>query len=79
MEAVIHSGRKVPDDVSLIGHDDNLLANYYQLTTVFQDFYQSGAKAADLLTKILTEEIVERQVVTMCGDLILRNSTAKPR
>jgi LacI family transcriptional regulator len=79
MEAVIHSGRKVPDDVSLIGHDDNLLANYYQLTTVFQDFYQSGAKAADLLTKILTEEIVERQVVTMSGDLILRNSTAKSR
>jgi LacI family transcriptional regulator len=79
MEAVADSGRKIPDDVSVIGHDDNLLANYYQLTTVFQDFYQSGVNAAHLLLKILNEENSERQVITMSGDIILRNSTAKPR
>jgi LacI family transcriptional regulator len=79
IEAVIDSGRKVPDDISVIGHDDNLLANYSQLTTVSQDFYQSGVHAANLLLKILTEDIVERQLITMSGDIILRSSTAKPR
>jgi LacI family transcriptional regulator len=79
MEAVVASGRKVPDDVSVIGHDDNLLANYYQLTTIFQDFYQSGVKAAHLLTKMLTEESGERQVIAMSGNLVLRSSTSRPR
>lgn len=76
MEAVTDSGRKIPDEVSVIGHDDNLLANYYQLTTVFQDFYQSGVNAAHLLLKILNEERSERQVITMSGNLVLRNSTS---
>jgi LacI family transcriptional regulator len=79
IEAVIDSGRKVPDDISVIGHDDNLLANYSQLTTVSQDFYRSGVNAANLLLKILAEDVIERQLITMSGDIILRNSTKTPR
>lgn len=79
MEAVTESGRKVPDDVSVIGHDDNLLANYYQLTTISQDFYQSGVMAATLLLKTLSEETAEKQAVVLSGDLILRNSTTMMR
>lgn len=79
LEAAIDSGRKVPEDLSIIGHDDNMLANYYQLSTIFQDFYQSGIQAANLLLNILNDETTERQSVTMLGELILRNSTASPR
>jgi LacI family transcriptional regulator len=79
LEAAVDAGLKIPDDLSIIGHDDNMLANYYQLTTVFQSFYQSGIHAANLLLNILNDNATERQSITVRGDLILRNSTAAPR
>jgi LacI family transcriptional regulator len=71
-------GRQVPQDVSIIGHDDNPLAKYYQCTTISQNFYESGKIAASILLRILTGDIVEKHREILSGDLIIRSSSKSP-
>lgn len=79
MDGARECSKKVPEDVSVIGHDDNPLAKYYQCTTITQDFYESGKIAASLLLSMLTKQQVDRQRAILSGDLIIRNSTKPPK
>jgi DNA-binding LacI/PurR family transcriptional regulator len=73
------AGRRVPDDVSVVGFDDHPLAELWSpsLTTVAQDFAALGRRAFELLLALLSDEDVpafsaDRPVV------VLRDSTAPP-
>lgn len=49
LEAAQQHALRVPDDLSVIGFDDVEIAQYFQLTTVRQPLYDSGARGAALL------------------------------
>jgi LacI family transcriptional regulator len=54
LQAAADIGRRVPDDISIIGYDDQVVAGYTQppLTTVVLPNYEMGRKAAELLIDV---------------------------
>lgn len=54
-KALVRAGRRVPDDVSVVGYDDTELAEYVtpSLTTVAQDTAGKGRAAARLLLELV--------------------------
>ena len=75
--ALTEAGRRVPDDVSVVGFDDLPESSYFQppLTTVRQDFDEVGRRAMRLVARALAgeERPVEDQVVPV---LVPRRSSA---
>ncbi len=73
------AGRRVPDDVSVVGFDDIPLAAYFDppLTTVRLPAYELGQAAGRaLLERIADRAIPDRTLLPT--ELIVRASTAPP-
>ena len=64
MAALEDRNVKVPDDISIVGFDDNMLGKYHRpaLTTVHQDVKTKGVVAADTLLKQLAGENTPNQI-----------------
>ncbi len=73
-------GVRVPDDISLVGFDDNLLATatYPTLTTVRQPIRQLGEMAADFLFKKINGLPLPPSI-TLPTELVVRDSTMARR
>ncbi|WP_026688864.1 LacI family DNA-binding transcriptional regulator [Alteribacter aurantiacus] len=80
LRAAERVGKKVPEDLSIVGYDDIMLAQYAHppLTTVAQDKYQIGYESSRLLTAMLQQETKKRKVI-LDNQLIVRGSTAPPK
>jgi DNA-binding LacI/PurR family transcriptional regulator len=78
MLALQQAGRTVPDDVSVVGFDDDPQSAFYgpPLTTVRQDYREVGRRSVDLLTDVLAGG--EEQRITIEPSLVIRSSTAPP-
>lgn len=69
-------GKKIPDDLSVIGFDDLNIGNYTDpaLTTIRQDIYRKGIEVARVLVKKVDKEIgVESQTLPL--ELVVRDTT----
>jgi len=79
--ALHEHGRRVPDDVSVVGFDDIPLAGYLwpPLTTVAQDFHTIGRHLVGLLMQQVREgvELTDAHTVVPV-ELVVRASTAAP-
>jgi len=71
------AGRKVPDDVALVGFDDSALARHTapQLTTVHQPTEQMGREMARLLIQQITGEGTAAEQQILPARLVVRAST----
>lgn len=80
MRALVEVGKKIPDDVSVIGFDDQPLAEMWipALTTVAQDFVQLGREAFGLLHGLILNS-GDPVSVLRSPQLIVRDSTSQPR
>jgi LacI family transcriptional regulator, galactose operon repressor len=80
LAALREMGLRCPEDVSLVGFDDQEIASFTNpaLTTVAQPAYQMGARAAALLFERLRGEDVATQQVVMKATLRVRDSAAAP-
>jgi DNA-binding LacI/PurR family transcriptional regulator len=79
MTALREAGRKVPEDVSVIGFDDIEFASlsFPALTTIRQPMHEMGVTAAELLLrKLANDESVRNMRVR--PELIVRSSTCPP-
>jgi LacI family transcriptional regulator len=78
--AIREAGLRVPDDISLVGHDDILYAPHLQvpLTTVAQPTRDMGETAAQLLLARLRGDDSPPKTVTLQPRLVVRASTAVP-
>jgi LacI family transcriptional regulator len=78
LRAAKELNRSIPDELSLVGYDDIVLASYVSppLTTIAQDKYLMGQKAAELLVAMLQGGIEERRIVIDTA-LVERSSTTK--
>jgi DNA-binding LacI/PurR family transcriptional regulator len=81
IHALTRRGRRVPQDVSVVGFDDIPEAEFFLpgLTTVRQNFEEVGRRGLDLLVSILDDATGDhRERVTIAPEFVLRSSTAPP-
>ncbi len=76
IHALHEQGKRVPEDVSVVGFDDMPLSAYFDppLTTVRQDFHALGREAARLLLQALENEACSVEV-SVPTELVVRQST----
>jgi DNA-binding LacI/PurR family transcriptional regulator len=77
-ETLLKQGLKVPDDISIAGFGNIMLAEYYRvpLTTVRQPKYRLGVAAVELMMNLIHgEKAVSRRLP---AEVVLRQSTAAP-
>lgn len=81
IHAAVDAGRKVPEEISIIGFDDIPLAEQVRplLSTVHVPMYDLGAVAMRLLTKFMNQETVEQSQVLLQTEVHLRDSTRLPK
>jgi LacI family transcriptional regulator len=80
LKAANKLGKRIPEDLSIVGYDDIILAAYASppLTTIAQNKFKMGYEAAKLLIHML-EGSYKPENVTLETELIIRNSTIKNR
>ena len=79
IRALHEAGRRVPEDVSVVGFDDLPESQYFEppLTTIHQDFAELGRRVMDVLERVLAGE--EQPTADLVPTtLVVRRSTARP-
>lgn len=83
--AVLHEaariGRKVPDDVQVIGFDDIPMSSLLSpaLSTIHQPAYEMGREAAELLIQLVEQAAIENKNIQLPVSFIERGTTRKVR
>ena len=77
--AMHEAGRRVPEEVSLVGFDDTPESAFYTppLTTVRQDLAEVGRRGVELVLSIIAGDALE-QHLAVPPDLVVRQTTAAP-
>src|SRR5688500_9747099 len=78
LDALEGLGKRVPDDLSVVGFDDVELARYAGLTTVAQPLEDSGTRGAELLLAALEGDDVLQPHQHLPLELVVRGTTAPP-
>ncbi len=80
MAVAKQKGIRVPEDLSIVGFDDNPIANYASvpLTTVWQPIAEMGRRAVELLNQIVDGKASEPVKISLDTKLIKRKSCAAP-
>jgi DNA-binding LacI/PurR family transcriptional regulator len=70
-------GRRVPDDVAVVGFDDSIIARHTNppLTTVRQPVEELGAMIARILLEEIGDPERPRRRVTLPTELVVRESS----
>lgn len=84
IEALRSAGLSVPDDVSLVGYDDQLVARLVGLTTVRQAANEQGRIAGGFVRALVETDVGEAATETpfqqvIAPTLVVRSSSAPPR
>ncbi|WP_027094178.1 LacI family DNA-binding transcriptional regulator [Cohnella thermotolerans] len=76
IKAAMEHGLRIPEDISIVGFDDTLLANAVvpELTTVTQNANELGALSVELLHRLITKDKA-RKPIALEPRLIVRKST----
>lgn len=78
LNALLEEGIRVPQDVSVIGYDDQVIASQFHphLTTIRQPAVKIGQTAVDVLLKQIDGKTKRSATVQLEPELIVRESTA---
>lgn len=81
IEAARSRGLRVPEDLSVVGFDDTLLARMVSppLTTVRQPLREMGGIALRTALRLANGERVESHHIELATELVVRSSTGPPR
>ena len=73
-QAANEVGVSIPDDLSVVGFDNIAEANYLGLTTVDQCLSEMGYTAAQMLFRLVNDELLEEQIHKIQTKLLIRSS-----
>ncbi|MBA3245214.1 MAG: LacI family DNA-binding transcriptional regulator [Actinobacteria bacterium] len=78
MHAIAESGRRVPEDISVVGFDDLRLAAHTTppLTTIHQPAFEIAQRATQLLLDLAAGREVPQRLHLLEPELVVRGSTA---
>ena len=78
-KAILEHGLKIPEDISIIGHDNIRLSSLIQpsLTTINQPKYELGKSAVQIMINKIQNEQKEVEDIILKPELIIRKSTKK--
>lgn len=82
MKAIAERGLRVPQDISIVGFDDNMFSGFVSpaLTTVKRPIEQISRKGAEtLLEMIEKKETLNPETIYLHTELVLRESVDRPR
>lgn len=81
MNFLYERGIKTPDNISIVGFDDNLLSKESRpkLTTVKQNVFKKGKLSLSLLKCLISNEPVNEKIITLPVELILRESVSSKK
>ena len=81
MAVIMEKGLKVPDDISIIGFDDNPACLYgpVSLTTIRQPLFQMAEASVKILNGMIDGSIKELKQELLMPELVLRESCAPPK
>ncbi len=79
--AVMEKGLKVPEDISVIGFDDNPACLYgpVALTTIRQPLFKMAEDSVKLLHSFIMGDISDRKRIVLPPELVIRESCAAPK
>jgi DNA-binding LacI/PurR family transcriptional regulator len=77
LKAIRKKGLRVPEDLSVIGFDDHLIAQYIGLTTVSQPPQFEGQVAAAAVIAEVSNRVVERRNILVPISIVVRETTTK--
>lgn len=77
MAATKERGLRIPDDIAVIGYDDNPMARYTTppLTTVHTPDVEQGSRAGELTIKLLSSQRPAEKRIKLDSQLVIRAST----
>jgi LacI family transcriptional regulator len=78
---IMENGLKVPEDISVIGFDDNpvCLFGAVALTTVKQPLFKMAEDSVHLLSLIIAGKEKARKKIILTPELVIRESCARPK
>jgi DNA-binding LacI/PurR family transcriptional regulator len=81
MNALEEAGLTIPDDVSLVGYDNNTLAalRHIELTSIDQPGADMGRSAVDRLSERINGERTTSCHDVVAPSLVVRSTTGPPR
>ncbi len=79
LAAIYERGLAIPDDVAIVGFDDNPLARFAHppLTTVRIDFHEMGRQAGALLLDLILGRVEAGRELCLPAELVVRASSPK--
>ncbi|THE11853.1 LacI family transcriptional regulator [Bacillus timonensis] len=79
INAIKSNGLRVPEDLSVVGFNDNEIASVFNpsLTTVAQPQQKIGETAMELLISLLNDQPLPKSQLLLESKLVIRNSTRK--
>lgn len=75
MRAVLDEGLRIPEDIALVGYDDNFPASLTQLSTIHVPREDMGRSAFELFLRRSNSPDASRILVRLNGTLVVRRST----
>lgn len=80
MRAAKELDLRIPDDLSIVGFNDDLFAGYVDppLTTVRIPIFELGRKAMEMLSGLIKGKAVQEKHVVLSNNLIIRKSCTPP-
>ena len=78
-DAIAKTGLRIPEDISIIGFDDNLYSRICtpRLTTVHQDADEKGRVAAQTLVGMITGKRTASKKILLETRLVIRDSVRR--
>lgn len=86
LRTAFEQGRKIPDDLAVVGFDGIPESEFYNpsLSTINQNQNELGRTAVEELVSIIEKKmtpdgVIEPKYITLKPELIIRQSSQKPR